>query len=90
MRHADQRRACPVQFGGACADAVRLQAGAGAAERVGQDDLRPGGDVFGVDAAHDFGMFDVHQFRRVPALEAAREEQRAHAAVGDDDRVGFE
>ncbi len=62
----------------------RRQPQAVAAERVGQDDARAGGQVAALDPAHDIRVGQVPGLRRVAELESGREEHRAHRPVGQD------
>ena len=55
-----------------------------AAECIGQDDVRPGGDEAAVQVAHPFGMLEVPHFRRIARFQAHLEVIGAGGAIGQE------
>jgi hypothetical protein len=80
---AGQARGGRVELGHPLGCAVQLQAVAGAAEGVGQNDVRAGVDEGAVLAAHLVGLVDVPQLGRVTGGQPGREEVGPGGAVGE-------
>ena len=81
---AGEDRGGPVQLVDALAQAVEPEAQTVATERVGHDDLRPGGEIAALDAPDHLGLGEVPDLRRIAELQPVGEEHGPHRAVGHD------
>ena len=79
VRAAD--RGGPVELLDAVVEAVELEPEGGAAERVGQHDVGPGGNVVGVHRGDTVGLLDVPALGRLARRETVVEQLGAHGAV---------
>ena len=70
--------------------AVQAHPQAVAAERVGQQDPRPGIEIAAVDAPDDVGLGQVPELRRIAEREPRGEQHRPHRTVGKRGRPGLD